>query len=109
MLKALFRQYPTRFKCDQRHMHNVLAGLDGHGNFRTSPAKQCPPRLCYMMSYALVHDIRVRLRSRPNRELPQEENIDVQAQTYFVPLDPYDDKQALGNFGNGFHGRAFQT
>eukprot|EP00973_Karenia_brevis_P078809 10937910-Karenia_brevis.AAC.1 len=59
------------------------------------------------MSYALVHDIRVRMRSRPQCGPPQEEDIDVQAQEHLVPLRPYDDKQALGNFGNAFHDSVF--
>eukprot|EP00973_Karenia_brevis_P041092 5686494-Karenia_brevis.AAC.1 len=92
-LRRLLLEHPTMFRCDQRHAHQVLTGVDEAGRFGTSPAKQYPPRLCYMLSYALAHDIRVRLINRVDLGDEEEDHIDAQAQGYFVLLDPYTDSQ----------------
>eukprot|EP00973_Karenia_brevis_P042324 5857200-Karenia_brevis.AAC.1 len=53
-----------------------------------------------MLSYALAHHIRVRLRDRARQDFDNEDDIGIQAQAYYVPLDPYRDKQTLGQYVN---------
>eukprot|EP00973_Karenia_brevis_P026250 3621123-Karenia_brevis.AAC.1 len=55
-----------------------------------------------MLSYALAHDIRVRLANRVRIE-EEKEHIDIQVQEYLVPLDPYSEAQVLGMYGSDYH------
>eukprot|EP00973_Karenia_brevis_P057315 7972847-Karenia_brevis.AAC.1 len=74
------------FRCDQRHVHLALTGVDETGLFRPAPGKQYPPPLCYMASHALAHDIRVRLANRVNLSEEEEDHIDAQALCHWTRM-----------------------
>ena len=87
----------SNFLCTGDHEHNALIGLreDGSG-FKTAPAKQYPPRLCYAMSFIIVSGIYARIGHEPE---PNEWIDNEKVVNFFTALDPYIEGQGYGEFG----------
>ena len=76
-----------------------LHGLDEHGQFRTAPSKQYPPDMCLLMANAACAYLHDTIPGMLGTTPPWEEIVGSKAFDFFVPLDPYLEAHAWGQFG----------
>eukprot|EP00973_Karenia_brevis_P096227 12431265-Karenia_brevis.AAC.1 len=95
-LEQLINLHTHTCLCNHSHQHRVLIGVDSEGGFNTSPAKQYPPRMCYLIAMAMYVEMckRIDIGDAPCHVEHAED-----VASFYTPLDPYDDSQQLGHFG----------
>ena len=79
------------------HKHEALTGLDANRCFKTAPSKQYPPRRCECMAAGVVNRISKVLH---NGEVDWDLFMQSPAAPFFMPLDPYLDAHAWGQYGS---------
>ena len=89
-----------------------LRGQDANGRFKTAPSKQYPPDMCGLMAKATGAYLQGIIPGKRGKMPCWEEIVVTKAFDFFVPLDPYLEAHAWGQFGadcaTGSHRGAIQ-
>ena len=93
------RNNASRCTSGQAKQLDRLHGLDAQGQFKTAPSKQYPSDMCMLMARATCEFLQDTIPAKRGTMPPWEEIVSSEAFQFFVPLDPFLEAHAWGQFG----------
>lgn len=95
---------PNQLRCNHpRRQHKVLRGVDHNGKWNTAPSKQYPRDMCGWIGPQMIRRAQ---RLLPSRLFQWDDIVEDGNQASFVPLDPFNDLQRWGAYGEDFADRS---
>ena len=103
-IRQAIRAAPNGAKCNHSSHASVLIGRKSDGPFATAPSKQYPGPMDSMLARVTYSHIRTQMVNLENGHSPCDLHNFVlfPLGAFYVPLDPYNPDQVLGQFGSDF-------